>query len=433
MRLRLMQITRTMLFRRDLCISRRLRTLLVFTAAGSIATCALVLPRMANAAYANVPATQTPGLTISKVPSTPSVDAAGQIVTNTFTVTNTGNVTLTEVGVTDIEGVGTGLLTTPSCIGVANPTASCSGNAVTLAPSQIATFTNTYTVTQADLNAGLALTDSATATGIPPSDISYTTPVPGNAQVNVNQNPELTITKSANPTTVSVNKQIVTYTFLVTNSGNVTLSGVNVDDTITSPGSDTLASGPTCVVINPGEGACSGNSISLAPGQIATFTATQEVNQGDIDSGAIKDVATASGYDGVSTVSSLPAMMDVRVQQQPSLMIFTTAGVAYYSNSGQTIPFEFVVQNSGNVTLRDPNVVTGLRGLSRVECSGLTIAPGKTITCAAHYVTRESDVKRGDVPLTAFAVSWTDERRRVTSAPSSVVVPAIKRTVEVTG
>ena len=43
------------------------------------------------------------------------------------------------------------------------------GNAVTLTPGQVATFTASYTVTQADIDAGSTLTDSATTTGTPSS------------------------------------------------------------------------------------------------------------------------------------------------------------------------------------------------------------------------------------------------------------------------
>lgn len=409
------------------------RSLAALTVIALIMANDLIPPQMANVAYANVPAAQTPGLTITKMPSTSSVDVAGQIVTNTFTVTNTGNVTLTGVGVTDIEGVGTGPLTTPTCVGLTNPTTTCSGNAVTLAPNQVATFTNTYTVTQADLDAGIALTDSATATGFPPSDVSYTTPDPGNAQVNVNQNPDLTITKSASPTTVNTVNQVVTYTFLVTNTGNVTLSDVKVNDTVTSPPGDTLTNSPSCVEIDPGESGCSGGSTTLAPGQVATFTATQKVNQGDLDVGEIKDSATASGSDSASTVTSLPATTGVRVQQHSRLLLFATADVAFFSASGQKISFTFEVQNAGNVTLHHPGVITGLTGISRVECSGQVISPGSAISCRAQYSTRLADVVRGDVSLTAVAVGWTDDNHRVASAPSGVIVPAIKKTVEVTG
>ena len=45
---------------------------------------------------------QTPGIAITKSASPTTVTAAGQTVTYTFSVHNTGNVDLTGVGVTDI-------------------------------------------------------------------------------------------------------------------------------------------------------------------------------------------------------------------------------------------------------------------------------------------------------------------------------------------
>ena len=49
----------------------------------------------------NIPVVQSPGLNVVKSSTTSSVTAAGQVVPYKFTVTNTGNVTLTGVTVSD--------------------------------------------------------------------------------------------------------------------------------------------------------------------------------------------------------------------------------------------------------------------------------------------------------------------------------------------
>ncbi|MCW5521242.1 DUF11 domain-containing protein, partial [Aureitalea sp. L0-47] len=80
------------------------------------------------------------------------IAAPGDTITYAFTVTNTGNVTLSNVVVTD-------------------PLVTMAGGPiVSLAPgaSDSTTFTATYVITQADIDAG-QFTNQATATGTPPS------------------------------------------------------------------------------------------------------------------------------------------------------------------------------------------------------------------------------------------------------------------------
>ena len=89
-------------------------------------------------------------------------------MTYTFTVTNSGNETLTNVGVTDVPTPPAGGVS-PTCQGLTNPVATCSGATTTVAPGQIATFTATYAATQADIDHG-SIADSAVAAGTSPSD-----------------------------------------------------------------------------------------------------------------------------------------------------------------------------------------------------------------------------------------------------------------------
>ena len=121
----------------------------------------------------------------------------------------------------------------PTCQSLATPTGTCSGASTSLAPGQSATFTATYTVTQADLDHG-SINDSATATGTPPSGPPMTSP-PSTATVTATQSPALSIVKSATPTSVATVGQTVTYHFTVTNTGNVDLTTVHVTDTQDAP------------------------------------------------------------------------------------------------------------------------------------------------------------------------------------------------------
>ena len=243
----------------------------------------------ATSAIVTVDVTESPGLSVLKSASPTSVTAAGQSVTYTFTVTDSGNETLTDVGVTDMPTAPAGGVS-PTCQHLTNPAGTCSGATTSLDPGQIATFTGTYVVSQADVDHG-SIGDSALAAGTTPSDTPVTAPS-NPVTVTVSQSPGISIVKAATPTTVTAANQSVNYTFTVTNSGDVTLTGVGVTDVPTAPAGVVAA---TCQGLTNPVGTCSGATTTLAPGQIADFTGTYVVTQADVDHGSIVDDATTQG------------------------------------------------------------------------------------------------------------------------------------------
>ena len=126
-------------------------------------------------------------------------------------MTNTGDVTLNPVTVTDPM---------PGLSPISCP-------ATTLSPAANETCTATYTTTQADVDRG-SLQTTGTATGTPPSGPDVT----GLSSVSIPalQTPSISVVKSADVPSVSTVGQLVTYTFKMENTGNVTLSGVRVSD-----------------------------------------------------------------------------------------------------------------------------------------------------------------------------------------------------------
>ncbi|SCL32442.1 conserved repeat domain-containing protein/choice-of-anchor A domain-containing protein [Micromonospora nigra] len=91
------------------------------------------------------------------------VAAAGDTLAYRFQVTNTGDTPLNEVRVGETAFSGTGELSAVTCGAPPVPNGS-----VTLAPGGSVTCTATYRVTAADVAAG-RITNTATATGVPPS------------------------------------------------------------------------------------------------------------------------------------------------------------------------------------------------------------------------------------------------------------------------
>jgi trimeric autotransporter adhesin len=85
-----------------------------------------------------------PSMSVTKVADVSTYDAIGDVITYTITVTNTGNVTLTNIVVSD-------------------PLTGMNETIASLSPNANAVFTTQYTITQSDLDAGSVL-NVATAT-----------------------------------------------------------------------------------------------------------------------------------------------------------------------------------------------------------------------------------------------------------------------------
>ncbi|MEV7598822.1 hypothetical protein AB0O91_15705 [Kitasatospora sp. NPDC089797] len=356
---------------------------------------------------ATVTATPNPALTIVKSASPTTVSAVGQTVDYSFLVTNTGNVTLTNVSVNETAFSGTG---TP-------PAISCPAGAASLAPGASVTCTASYTVTQADIDAG-TITNTATATGTPPSGPPVTSP-PSSATVTATPNPALTIVKSASPTTVTASGQTVDYSFLVTNTGNVTLTNVTVNETAFS-GTGT----PPAI-------SCPAGAASLAPGASITCTASYAVTQADIDAGTITNTATATGTPPSGPpVTSPPSSATVTATPNPALTIVKSASPTTVTASGQTVDYSFLVTNTGNVTLTNVTVNetafsgTGTPPVVTCPAGAASLAPGASVTCTASYAVTQADIDAGTITNTATATGTPPSGPPVTSPPSSATVTA---------
>jgi hypothetical protein len=111
--------------------------------------------------------------------------------------------------------------------------------------------------------------------------------------------------------------ETISYQFVATNTGNVTLSSVGITDTQTAP-AGSLASGPSCTSLSSPSGSCSGSTASLAPGQSATFVAAYTITQADLTNGSVSDSATASGSaQSGPVVTSVPSTVSVSTTAAP--------------------------------------------------------------------------------------------------------------------
>ena len=337
-----------------------------------------------DADTALVTVTQSPSISVVKSATPATVSADGDVVAYSFAVANTGNVTLTSVGVAD-PLPGLSVVTCP---------------VATLAPGASTTCTATYTVTQDDMDAG-SIANTATATGMPPVGAAATDT--DSALVTVTQSPSIDVAKSAVPNNVTAAGQTVAYSLVVANTGNVTLTSVGVADPL--PGLSVV----TCPVA------------TLAPGASTTCAASYTVTQDDVDAGSIANTATASGTPPVGGPVSDTDAATVTASQSPSIQVVKSAAPATVTAAGDTVAYSFVVTNTGNVTLASVGVADPLPGLSAVTCPVASLAPGASTTCAASYSVSQGDVDAGSIANTATASGTPPLGGPVTDSDSALV------------
>ena len=349
-----------------------------------------------------------PALTIVKTGTPDDPTEAGQEITYSFLVTNTGNVTLTDVAVAELEFTGNGV----------PPVVSCPADELdSLAPGDDVTCTATYTLIQADVDAG-GVTNTADATGSTPIGLPVSAP-PSEFPITIVAAPAWTLLKTVSPTTATQAGDELTYSFLITNTGNVTLTEIGVNDEEFT-GTGTL-SGIDCPVT------------SLAPDEDVTCTATYVLTQADVDAGGVTNTATASSTPPNAPPGKSPeSTAAVTVDEAPGLTVVKGASPETVTAAGQVVTYSFIVSNTGNVTIHDVVVAegefTGTGTLSAIDCPVDTVAPGDDLICSATYEATQADIDAGEpIVNTATASGVTPLESPIASAESE---PA---TVEVEG
>ena len=335
-----------------------------------------------------ITAPAAPDVSIVKSADVTEVNAENDPINYSFLVTNVGNVTLTNVGVTD------GAVGTVTC------------PATTLAPGASTTCTadNAYLATQTQVDAG-SVVNTADASGTPPIGAPVTDT--DTLTINVPAGPSIAIVKSADVSTVGAENDPIAYSFLVTNDGNVTLTTVGV--------ADVAVGAVTCPVA------------TLAPGASTTCSADNAylATQPQIDAGSVVNTADASGTPPIGAAVTDSDTLTITATPAPSIDMVKSADVASVSAEDDPINYSFLVTNTGNVTLSSVGVIDGAVGT--VTCPVTTLAPGASTTCTADnaYLTTQTQVDAGSVLNTADASGTPPVGAAVTDSDTlGITVPA---------
>ncbi|CAA9200440.1 DUF7507 domain-containing protein [Flavobacterium collinsii] len=355
------------------------------------------------------PLAQTPSIAITKDGSYVDANAdgitnVGDVINYTFVVKNTGNVTLTNVTVTDNNAVITGGPLATLEVGASNTT----------------TFTGVHTLTQSEINVGNVY-NLATATGTPPSG----TPVTGTSTdptpcatctidpscptctiTPLTQTPSIAITKDgsyvdANADGITNVGDVINYTFVVKNTGNVTLTNVTVTDN-----NAVITGGPLA-------------TLGVGTSDTTIFTGVHTLTQSDINAGNVYNLATATGtppsgtpVTGTSTdptpcatcpvdpacptctITPLTQTLSITITKDGSYVDANADGI---TNVGDVINYIFVVKNTGNITLTNVRVTDNNAVITGGPLATLGVGASDTTTCTGVHTLTQSDINAGNV------------------------------------
>ena len=333
-----------------------------------------------------------PAITVTKTATPPwsgdDVPEVGDVISYSFTITNSGNVNLTGVTLTDEMMADAGGAF--ELVGSPIPM---------LAPGAVNTdaYSATYVLTQDDLDRD-TIDNIATVTGTPPRGDDVTDEA--EASVPTLSRPSIQLTKTADASGLGdppTPGELITYSFLIENTGNVRLTGITLDDPLIEGLDRTPATIP-----------------DLAPGEDVTVTVDYPIIQDDIELGRVDNTASATG--------TPPSGDDVTDEDTVTTPVGQLAGIeleklgvaaagdetlaeGHVFAPGDTVYYRFRVTNTGNVALRniavsDPKLGLNLT-LTAPELDELAPGESHLVATAGEWVVQDEDLAAGQIDNTA--------------------------------
>ena len=335
------------------------------------------------------------GITLVKDVDRSRIDHAheGDILNYTFTITNTGTISLKNITLSDSLDVENPV------IDWKHSSDAASGNG-TLSPKETVTGTAVYRIRQADINLG-SVHNTATVRGT--DDLGAVYEAEDTADTILTQNAGIDLTKTALPLKKGAGAgDSIEYAFEIANTGNVTLQGVTFED-------DHELRDLTW----------DSEFKVLLPGQKVKGTASYVLTASDVDEGSVLNTASVTGTaeDGTSVTDRDDAKTEIEVK--PSILLEKSADPAIRTGAraGDEVPFAFVITNTGNCTLQNVTVEDMLPGVGEVlidwSSSGDDstgegeLSAGESVTAEAFYVLTQKDIDLGKI-VNEAAATGTD-------------------------
>jgi uncharacterized repeat protein (TIGR01451 family) len=211
--------------------------------------------------------------------------------------------------------------------------------------------------------------------------------VPGTSPV------RLTVQTQNNINTFSRAGEVITYQYVVSNTGNQQLAG------------------PIIITDAPRQANCPNvNTVGnqdpyLNLNETVTCTATYTVTEADMNSGSIMNLATAT-VGGVISNQAGVTLTRGAAPPAAALSLAKTASSPTYGQIGQTITYTYVITNRGASPLGPAQfTITDSKLGAPFNCGlpNTTIAAGQSMNCTANYLITQADMAATNLTNTATA------------------------------
>jgi uncharacterized repeat protein (TIGR01451 family) len=343
---------------------------------------------------------QASGISLVKSSIFANYNAVGEHIPFDFLVTNTGADALDSITIND-DNAGVVLTPCPDPTLAVGAQETCHGH---------------YVVTQADLSAG-SIVNTATASGI--------------------NSAEATITSAPSTVTLLSVQRINGHIFQCFSTGPSDLE---------VPGGTLGAVGPlpatTVAVatqpnpIHPPIPVATGNYTMTAtnpPGWVFVECPTPGAASNKVTTASISpDGGTAT--ETVSVPNGGVGTGDFFVEHAtPGVTLKKTAAQPFFSGAGQSITFDFLVTNTGNIGLDNVGITDTLAGVTGLSCPQPVLGAGLAETCTGKYTTTAADVTAQSIVNHATAHGTPPKDPMVTSGPSAATVPLLAVTITKAG
>lgn len=334
----------------------------------------------------------------------------GDEVTYTFAITNDGNVPLTMVTLADpMEG-----LSPLACLRADDSI--FENGTDSMAVAEVVTCSATYTVTADDV-ANEVIENLATVTGTPPNGPEVEAEDPEDVPVVELPDPSIDLIKDHE---ISIDADMyggdnategdeITYTFTITNDGNVDLTMVTLSDPMQGLSALSCQRADDSVFEN--------GTSSMVVAEVVTCSATYTVTADDVANGVIENLATVTGTPptGPEVEAEDPEDVPVVITPDPSIDLDKTHAITNDADGsggpeatlGDEITYSFTITNDGNVALSPVLLSDPLPGLSDISCSrndGSVFANGvdgmavnEVVSCSTTYTVAADDVTAGNI------------------------------------
>ena len=373
---------------------------------------------------------------------------AGDTIVYTITINNTGSTQLSSITLIDTlkDGNNNVLQLSSGPLFVSSSQGSLEG---LLSPSESATYSATYLITNSDAGTGKVI-NTVTVNASSPGNNNDVTDISddgddsdGNTTddptvIEIISLPKIEVTKVASVTDLNNNGindvgDRIDYIITVENKGNITISGLSYVDTLSDGSGRELILTSQPIFGSASQGSAEG---ILAPSETANYTASYIIGQRAADSGVIRNTIVFRGNSpgnvgNVFDVSDDGDDTDGNIADDPT-EVFTVSNVGMEvtktaeitdngdneTGAGDIITYTITIENKGNSTLSDLQIVDTLTdgngnvlnlsngpffsGSSEGSSEGILIQ-GETATYIAFYIIQDNDITSGQIINTAVA------------------------------